>query len=177
MAGDQQNGSKHEQYTGNDFTGGQDDAASAEQSNGTSAEIEQRIQEAVSQALAEQRDTVLRAHAEVQNMRRRCEADVEKAHKFALEKFSAELLSVVDNLERALTADPGHGCTGRSAPARLERALSAGRALGLELPELGRIAAARARGERLTHGGSRRGESRAGGWGSRRTRAEGAVAR
>ncbi|HWK55070.1 MAG TPA: nucleotide exchange factor GrpE, partial [Hyphomicrobiales bacterium] len=37
----------------------------------------------------------------------------EKAHKFALEKFSAELLAVADNLERALaaappnTADPG----------------------------------------------------------------------
>jgi molecular chaperone GrpE len=39
-------------------------------------------------------------------MRRRCEADVEKAHKFALEKFSAELLSVIDNLERALAAVP-----------------------------------------------------------------------
>ncbi len=42
------------------------------------------------------------AQAEVQNMRRRCEADVEKAHKFALEKFSGELLTVVDNLDRAL---------------------------------------------------------------------------
>ena len=39
-------------------------------------------------------------------MRRRCEADVEKAHKYALEKFSVELLSVVDNLERALSAVP-----------------------------------------------------------------------
>lgn len=70
------------------------------------AELEQRIQEAVSAALAEQRDMVLRAQAEVQNMRRRAEADVEKAHKFALEKFSAELLSVMDNLERALAAVP-----------------------------------------------------------------------
>lgn len=64
------------------------------------------IQEAVEAALAEQRDTVLRATAEVQNMRRRCEADVEKAHKFALEKFGAELLAVVDNLERAIDAVP-----------------------------------------------------------------------
>jgi len=69
-------------------------------------ELASEIQEAVHAALAEQRDLVLRAQAEVQNMRRRCEADVEKAHKFALEKFSAELLSVVDNLERALAVVP-----------------------------------------------------------------------
>jgi len=49
---------------------------------------------------------VLRAQAEVQNMRRRCEQDVEKAHKFALEKFGTELLPVMDNLERALQAVP-----------------------------------------------------------------------
>lgn len=65
-----------------------------------------RIEQAVEGALAVQRDSVLRAQAEVQNMRRRCEADVEKAHKFAVEKFSGELLSVVDNLERALQTVP-----------------------------------------------------------------------
>jgi molecular chaperone GrpE len=69
-------------------------------------ELAEHIQEAVAAALAEQRDSVLRAHAEVQNMRRRCEQDVEKAHKFALERFSGDLLSVVDNLERALAAVP-----------------------------------------------------------------------
>ena len=73
------------------------------------ADLAERIQEAVSAALAEQRDMVLRAQAEVQNMRRRCEADIEKAHKFALEKFSAELLIVVDNLDRALNAVPDSG--------------------------------------------------------------------
>lgn len=46
----------------------------------------------------------LRAQAEIQNIRRRTEQDVEKAHKFALEKFSKELLNVVDNLERGLDA-------------------------------------------------------------------------
>jgi molecular chaperone GrpE len=69
-------------------------------------ELEARVTEAVEVALAEQRETLLRAQAEMQNMRRRCEQDVEKAHKFALEKFGAELLSVVDNLERALQAAP-----------------------------------------------------------------------
>lgn len=45
---------------------------------------------------------MLRARAEMDNVRRRAEQDVEKAHKFALEKFSSELLPVIDNLERAL---------------------------------------------------------------------------
>lgn len=58
------------------------------------------------QELGEQKEAVLRAHAEVQNMRRRCEQDVERAHKYALEKFGAELLNVADNLERALEAVP-----------------------------------------------------------------------
>jgi molecular chaperone GrpE len=47
---------------------------------------------------------VLRAHAEAQNARRRAEQDVEKARKFALEKFVSELLPVADNLERAIAA-------------------------------------------------------------------------
>lgn len=48
------------------------------------------------------RDSVLRAQAEVQNIRRRTEQDIEKAHKFALEKIAKDLLSVIDNMERAL---------------------------------------------------------------------------
>jgi len=45
--------------------------------------------------------------AELQNVRRRAEQDVEKAHKFALEKFAADLLLVVDSLERGLElSDP-----------------------------------------------------------------------
>jgi molecular chaperone GrpE len=39
---------------------------------------------------------------ERENVRRRTELDIEKAHKFALEKFSGDLLPVLDNLERAL---------------------------------------------------------------------------
>ena len=47
-------------------------------------------------------DAQLRAQAEIENIRRRTEQDVEKAHKFALEKFANELLPVIDSLERAL---------------------------------------------------------------------------
>jgi len=52
--------------------------------------------------VADQKDSVIRAKAEVDNIRRRAAQDVEKARKFALEKFAGELLTTVDNLERAL---------------------------------------------------------------------------
>jgi len=52
--------------------------------------------------IADQKDSVIRAKAEVDNIRRRAAQDVEKARKFALEKFATELLPVVDNLERAI---------------------------------------------------------------------------
>ncbi|MCA0899424.1 nucleotide exchange factor GrpE [Microbulbifer agarilyticus] len=55
------------------------------------------------QQLADHKDMVLRAQAEVQNARRRAQQDVEKAHKFGQEKLLKDLLPVVDNLERALT--------------------------------------------------------------------------
>ncbi|WP_339878208.1 nucleotide exchange factor GrpE [Pseudidiomarina gelatinasegens] len=47
-------------------------------------------------------DRAVRAVAEMENVRRRAALDVDKAHKFALEKFAGELLDSVDNLERAL---------------------------------------------------------------------------
>ena len=50
------------------------------------------------------KDDLLRVQAEMQNLRRRTEQDVEKAHKYGIEKFSGELLVVIDNLERALTS-------------------------------------------------------------------------
>lgn len=50
------------------------------------------------------RDEILRVQAEMQNLRRRTEQDIEKAHKFGQEKFSIELLAVMDNLERSAAA-------------------------------------------------------------------------
>ncbi|PMJ97755.1 nucleotide exchange factor GrpE [Vibrio sp. 10N.261.55.A7] len=52
----------------------------------------------------EQQDSVLRAKAEVENMRRRTEQEIDKARKYALNKFAEELLPVIDNLERAIQA-------------------------------------------------------------------------
>ncbi|MCX8958156.1 nucleotide exchange factor GrpE [Erwinia psidii] len=62
------------------------------------AELEAEL----AQALGGVREAQLRAQAEIENIRRRTEQDVEKAHKFALEKFANELLPVIDSLERAL---------------------------------------------------------------------------
>ncbi|BAS48184.1 co-chaperone GrpE [Aggregatibacter actinomycetemcomitans NUM4039] len=45
---------------------------------------------------------MLRTRAEIDNIRRRTEQDIEKAHKFALEKFAKDILNTIDNLERAL---------------------------------------------------------------------------
>lgn len=50
-------------------------------------------------------DKFLRASAELENVRKRAARDVENAHKFALERFASDLLSVCDSLEMALTAD------------------------------------------------------------------------
>lgn len=70
------------------------------------ASNEERIAE-LEQQLAQATDQALRAAAEMQNIRRRAEQDVQKAHKFALEKFAGDLLAVVDSLERGLElADP-----------------------------------------------------------------------
>lgn len=57
--------------------------------------------------LAEAKEQALRATAEAQNVRRRAEQDVEKAHKFALEKFAKDMLPVADNLERTVAAIDG----------------------------------------------------------------------
>ena len=51
---------------------------------------------------AEHYDAWLRAKAEGENIRRRAQDDISKAHKFAVEKFAGELLAVKDSQEAAL---------------------------------------------------------------------------
>lgn len=65
------------------------------------AELEQQLA-AAQESATEEKDRALRAVAEMENVRRRSAQDVEKARKFALEKFVNELLPVIDSLERAL---------------------------------------------------------------------------
>jgi molecular chaperone GrpE len=64
--------------------------------------------EALEEKVKEFQEQVLRSQAEMQNVRRRAEIDVEKAHKFALEKFVKELLPVADSLEKAVESTEGH---------------------------------------------------------------------
>lgn len=65
-------------------------------------ELEKLLSEAQVKA-SEEKDTAIRAIAEMENIRRRSAIDVEKARKFALEKFVNELLPVIDNMERAIS--------------------------------------------------------------------------
>lgn len=65
------------------------------------AELEAELEKVKAQ-VADQQDSVLRAKAESDNARRRAQGEVDKAKKFALERFASELLPVIDNLERAL---------------------------------------------------------------------------
>ena len=74
--------------------------------------LEEEISEA-EQQLSDAQDKLIRAHAEMENIRRRAERDVANAHKYALEKFVSSLLPVVDSLEQALQ----HSCDDDSAKA------------------------------------------------------------
>ncbi len=50
-------------------------------------------------------ELLLRTRAEMENLRRRTEKDLENAHKFALEKFVSELLPILDSMEMGLNVD------------------------------------------------------------------------
>jgi molecular chaperone GrpE len=78
------------------------ESAAASESPVVDASVVIDLQEEV----AKLKEDLLRAQAETQNVRRRAEVDVEKAHKFSTEKFARELLDVIDNLERAIAASP-----------------------------------------------------------------------
>ena len=77
-----------------------------QQGTDTAAEaggLEQALETALEQA-ENAKDDLLRVQAEMQNLRRRTEKDIEKAHKYGQEKLSIELLAVMDNLERSVEA-------------------------------------------------------------------------
>ena len=61
------------------------------------------------QALHDQKEGALRALAEGENAKRRAESEIDKARKFALEKFAGDLLPVIDSLDQAVRyADPSN---------------------------------------------------------------------
>ena len=87
------------------------------QSNGAAGSLDARFGELESQ-LAEAKAAVLYVKAEGENIRRRASDDIDKARKFALEKFSNELLAVKDSLDAAAIGATRSVCTidGRRSP-------------------------------------------------------------
>lgn len=73
-------------------------------SSGAAGSLDDRFAE-LENELNEAKATVLYVKAEGENIRRRAMEDIEKARKFALEKFSNELLAVKDSLDAALLID------------------------------------------------------------------------
>ncbi len=101
---------------------------------------DQRIEELEKElqiAKKNESEAMVRARAEIDNVRKRVEQDVEKAHKFALEKFSNELLPVIDNLERALEAtdkeNPEHKATVEGLELTLKSFLDTVKKFGIEV--------------------------------------------
>jgi molecular chaperone GrpE len=71
----------------------------------SAAELQQLVEQLQAEK-ADLQDKQLRALAEAQNVRRRAQQDVEKERKFGIERFARDVLSVADNLGRALSALP-----------------------------------------------------------------------
>ena len=65
-------------------------------------ELEESNEVSDEERIAELEDTILRLRAELDNSQKRSVAEVEKAHKYGVEKLLNELLPVIDNLEHAL---------------------------------------------------------------------------
>ncbi|GFO72220.1 molecular chaperone GrpE [Bathymodiolus japonicus methanotrophic gill symbiont] len=66
-------------------------------------DLQKKLAKAESKA-AENWDKVLRIQAEMDNLKRRTQKDLDSAHKYGLEKFAKELLSVIDSLELGIQA-------------------------------------------------------------------------
>lgn len=79
----------------------------------TMPSLEELLKAAELQA-AEHHDAWLRAKAEAENIRRRAQEDIARAHKFAIEGFASELLAVKDSLEAALADNSANVETLRS---------------------------------------------------------------
>lgn len=100
---------KHDEWVEEEL---RESAEAAAQEKGAAEDASESSPDSEIEALKTQaqefQEQMLRSQAEMQNVRRRAEIDVEKAHKFALEKFVKELLPVADSLEKAVESTEGH---------------------------------------------------------------------
>jgi len=87
------------------------DAATEEVLQEITVESVQAELEVAMAKVDEQQADVLRAQADAQNTRRRSEQDVAKAHKFGQEKLMTEVVSLLDNLGRAIEAGSADGAS------------------------------------------------------------------
>ena len=71
-------------------------------SDSETEELEEPNEVSEDERITELGDTVLRLRAELDNSQKRSVAEIEKAHKYGIERLLLELLPVVDNLENAL---------------------------------------------------------------------------
>ena len=71
-------------------------------SDSETVELEESNEVSEDERITELEDTVLRLRAELDNSQKRSVAEIEKAHKYGIERLLLELLPVVDNLEHAL---------------------------------------------------------------------------
>lgn len=92
------------------------------------AELESQVA-ALQEELAKQKDQLLRAVAETENVRRRLENQAEERGKYAVSNFAKDILTVADNLRRALESLP--------AEARESDPMAQKLAEGVELTERG----------------------------------------
>jgi molecular chaperone GrpE len=76
---------------------------STEESNGSLETLQKQLKQAQKEA-QDHWERVLRIQADMENLKRRTQKDLENAHKYALEKFAKELLSVIDSLELGIQA-------------------------------------------------------------------------
>jgi molecular chaperone GrpE len=80
-------------------------AAAGQEGQGEQVPGPDELLRAAEQKAVELNDAWLRAKAETENLRRRAQEDIAKAHKYAAEKFAAEMLPVKDSLEAALSTE------------------------------------------------------------------------
>ena len=120
---------------GEGFPEGSAEPAEAGEASDTVESLRARLDEARDEA-GRERDAALRARAEVENVRRRAERDVERAHRFGVEGLVAELLPVRDGLELGLRASGEEGSTVEALAEGAEMTL---RMLGAALEKFGAV--------------------------------------
>jgi len=80
--------------------------APATDGNGTQAAVEAQLAE-LERQIRDLTDRLLRAHAEMDNIRKRAEREKSETAKYAISKFARDIVGVADNFQRALAAVPG----------------------------------------------------------------------